>query len=70
MGDMAANDNRALPTTPSLELLLRSSVIKGELEALAASTDPQSAAVLEYAARVLRLLANPGDDRRAGATSR
>lgn len=52
---MAANDNSA--PMPGLEVLLRSSVLKGELEALAAQADPRSAAVLEYAARVLRLIA-------------
>ena len=53
---MAANDNHT--PMPHLELLLRSSVLKGNLEALAAEADPESAAVLEYAARVLRLLSS------------
>jgi hypothetical protein len=58
---MAANDNR--PSMPRLELLLRCSVIKGSLEALADGADPQSAAVLEYAARVLRLLTGASANR-------
>ena len=40
------------------------SVVRHEaLEALAAEADPQSAAVLEYASRVLRLLTCPTTER-------
>lgn len=53
---MAANDNSAHRPMPRLELLLRCSVLKGELEALATEADPDSAAVLDYAALVLRLV--------------
>jgi hypothetical protein len=55
---MAANDNHAHAPMPALELLLRASVLKGKLDALADAADPRSAAVLHYAARVLRLLAD------------
>jgi hypothetical protein len=62
---MAANDNHSPAKMPRLELLLRSSVLKGELEALATAADPHSGAVLQYAARILGLLADASRSKRA-----